>query len=128
MSTQYQSKPVLTDALTGKLKNGESPHGYQKSPHGYQKSQSDINSDETVILVKDKTTKYGYQLLDVNNSVGNELPQPDMCLSFTFCMCVLVIFGTATYGAFLMFEKIAQEKDNTGNSTIANITNITDFA
>ena len=61
MSTQYQSKPVLTDALTGKLKNGESPHGYQKS-------QSDINSDETVILVKNKTTEYGYQLLDVNNS------------------------------------------------------------
>ena len=121
MSTQYQSKPVLTDALTGKLKNGESPHGYQKS-------QSDINSDETVILVKDKTTQYGYQLLDVNDSFEHELPQPDKCLSFTLCMCVLVIFATATYGAFLMFEKIEEENRNTGNSTIANITNITDFA
>lgn len=121
MSTQYQSKPVLTDALTGKLKNGESPHGYKKT-------QSDINSDETVILVNNNTSKYGYQLLDADNSVGNELPQPDKCLSFTFCMCVLVIFATATYGAFLMFEKIEKEKDNTGNSTIANVTNITNFA
>lgn len=124
MSNQYQSKPLLTDALAGKLKTGDSTKGLPvvKPKVNYKK-----DSEEHPINIKQNSAKkHGYELLDVNTDFDDDLPKPDKCLSFTLCLCITIIFGTATYGAFLLFAEIGSEP-NTGNSTQTNITNTTNF-
>ena len=121
MSNQYQSKPALTDALAGKLKNGESSRGLKIID-----DTKNYTGNETVDNINKvrKQNQQGYELIDVNNDFQDELHKPDICMSLTLCLCFVVIFGSATYGALLLFENVNDYED-VDNSTATNSSNIT---
>tara|TARA_B100001059_G_scaffold69635_1_gene66783 strand:- start:456 stop:851 length:396 start_codon:yes stop_codon:yes gene_type:complete len=125
MSNQYQSKPALTDALAGKLKKGDSSRGLIIID---DTNKSKKHDNETSIKINHYTqqNRNGYELIDVNTDNCDEKSKPDMCMSFTFCICIVSIFGFASYGALLLFEDMNND-DNMGNGTSTNITNITNF-
>ncbi len=123
MSNQYQSKPALTDALAGKLKKGDSSRGLKIIDD--TKNYTGHETVDNINKVR-KQNRQGYELIDVNNDVQDELPKPHICMSVTLCLCIVVVFGCATYGALLLFENV-DDYDHTDNSTATNTSNTTIF-
>ena len=123
MSNQYQSNPALTDALAGKLKKGDSSRGLTIID-----DTKNYTGHETVVNINNvrKKNRDGYELVDVNNDFQDELHKPDICMSVTLCLCMVIIFSSATYGALLLFENV-DDYDHTDNSTATNTSNTTIF-
>lgn len=123
MSNQYQSKPALTDALAGKLKKGESSRGLKIID-----DTKNYTGNETVVNINKvrKKNQHGYELIDVNNDFQDELHKPDICMSIALCLCIVIIFTSAAYGALLLFENV-NDYDHTDNSTATNTSNTTIF-